>query len=129
MENLIKKHHTDKQLGLGIAIIAIGSIFLLRNSGFDLPHWLFSWHTILLAIGLWFGYRNDFKSGSWIAMVIIGGIFTLRDISLFDFHLSRITVPMLLIGWGLYFILKPKKVHHFPPFEQKQAANSASSKK
>lgn len=128
MENLIKKNYSDKKLGLGVAIIAIGSILLLRNTGFDLPHWIFSWHTILLAIGLWFGYRSDFKSGSWIAMVIIGGVFTLKDISLFDFHLSKITFPLILMGLGLYFLLKPKKVN-FPPFEEKQPVDFEGFKK
>lgn len=110
METFIKKNHADKQLGLGVLIIVIGSVFLLRNSGVDVPHWILSWHTIMLAAGLWMGYRKNFQGGGWLALTIIGAIFTFQDITVFDFELSRITTAIVLIGLGLYVILKPKKV-------------------
>lgn len=113
MENLIKKNHEEKQLGLGILIVVIGSIFLLRNAGLDIPHWVLSWHTIMLGAGLWIGYRKNFKGNGWLALTIIGAFFTLKDITIFDFSMSRINVALLLIGLGAYFILKPKKVNTF----------------
>ncbi|WP_293307206.1 LiaF transmembrane domain-containing protein [Pedobacter sp. UBA5917] len=116
METLIKKNHADKQLGLGILILVIGSVFLLRNTGVDVPHWVLSWHTIMFGAGLWMGYRKNFQGSSWLALTIIGGIFTLRDISIFDFNLSGISIPMVLIGLGLYVILKPKKVQNFDQY-------------
>ena len=120
MENLIKKNHADKQFGLGILIIAIGSVFLLRNSGIDVPHWILKWHTIMLGIGLWMGYSKDFKGSSWLALTIIGGLFTFRAINIFDFDLFRISIPMALIGVGLYVILKPKKAQNFDQYFEKK---------
>lgn len=120
METLIKKNHADKQLGLGILILVIGSVFLLRNTGIDVPHWVLSWHTIMLGAGLWMGYRKNFQGSGWLALTIIGGIFTLRDISIFDFSLSGISIPMILIGLGLYVILKPKKVQNFDQYFEKK---------
>lgn len=120
MENLIKKNHADKQVGLGILIIAIGSVFLLRNSGIDVPHWILRWHTIMLGIGLWMGYRKDFKGSGWLALTIIGGLFTFKAINIFDFDLFRISLPMVLIGLGLYVILKPKKVQNFDQYFEKK---------
>ncbi|MGQ7857686.1 LiaF transmembrane domain-containing protein [Pedobacter sp. WC2501] len=120
MENLIKKNHADKQFGLGILIIAIGSVFLLRNSGIDVPYWILRWHTIMLGIGLWMGYRKDFKGSSWLALTIIGGLFTFRAINIFDFDLFRISIPMALIGLGLYVILKPKKTQNFDQYFEKK---------
>ena len=120
MENLIKRNHADKQFGLGILIIAIGSVFLLRNSGIDVPYWILRWHTIMLGIGLWMGYRKDFKGSSWLALTIIGGLFTFRAINIFDFDLFRISIPMALIGLGLYVILKPKKTQNFDQYFEKK---------
>ncbi len=118
MENFIKNNQENKQLGLGILLLVIGGIFMLRNTGLDIPHWILSWHTAMLGVGLWLGYRKNFESGSWLAIAIIGGIFTLKDISLFDFDLSRITTALVLIGLGLYVILKPKKIKTFDQFSQ-----------
>ncbi|MBC6113208.1 hypothetical protein ACFOG5_21005 [Pedobacter fastidiosus] len=120
METLIKKNHADKQLGLGILIVVIGSVFLLRNTGVDVPHWILSWHTVMLGAGLWIGYRRNFTGGGWLALTLIGAIFTLKDITIFDFALSKITTAMFLIGVGLYVIFKPKTYKSFnQPFEKK----------
>ncbi|GGI21933.1 LiaF transmembrane domain-containing protein [Pedobacter mendelii] len=113
MENLIKKNHADKQMGLGILIVVIGSVFLLRNTGIDIPHWVLSWHTIMLGAGLWIGYRKNFQGSGWLALTIIGAIFTLRDITILDFELSKITTALVLIGLGLCIILKPRKFKNF----------------
>ena len=113
MENLIKKNYAEKQNALGLLVIVIGSIFLFDNIGLDMPHWILSWHTIMLAAGLWIGYRKNFQGGGWLALTIIGGFFTLQDITIFDFELSKITTALILIGLGLWVILKPKKYKAF----------------
>jgi len=113
MENLIRKNYTDKQNALGILVIVIGSIFLLKNIGWAMPHWVLSWHTIMLAAGLWIGYRKDFQGGGWLALTVIGGFFTLQDITVFDFELSKITTALVLIGLGLWVLLKPRKYKTF----------------
>ncbi|WP_316756479.1 LiaF transmembrane domain-containing protein [Pedobacter aquatilis] len=122
MENLIKKNHTDKQMGLGILIVVIGAVFLLRNTGVDVPHWILSWHTIMLGAGLWIGYRKNFQGSGWLALTVIGAIFTLKDITVFDFEMSKITTSLVLIGLGLWVILKPKKFKNLDQnFQNNQA--------
>ena len=122
MENLIKKNHTDKQMGLGILIVVIGAVFLLRNTGVDVPHWILSWHTIMLGAGLWIGYRKNFQGSGWLALTVIGAIFTLKDITVFDFEMSKITTASVLIGLGLWVILKPKKFKNLDQnFQNNQA--------
>lgn len=122
MENLIKKNHADKQMGLGILIVVIGAVFLLRNTGVDVPHWILSWHTIMLGAGLWIGYRRNFQGSGWLALTIIGAIFTLKDITVFDFEMSKITTALVLIGLGLWVILKPKKFKNLDQnFQNNQA--------
>lgn len=114
MENLIKKNHADKQNALGILVIVIGSVFLLDNIGWDRPNWILSWHTIMLAAGLWIGYRKNFQGGGWLALTIIGGFFTLQDITIFDFELSKITTALIVIGLGLWVLLRPRKIKAYP---------------
>lgn len=116
METSIKKNFADKQLGSGVIILVIGAAFLLRNMGLDIPGWIFSWHTILLGIGLWMGYRKNYQGSSWLALTLIGGFFTLNDITIFDFDLSKITTAIILIGLGLYVILKPKRNKNFEDY-------------
>lgn len=120
METFIKKNHADKQFGLGILILVIGSVCLLINSGIDIPHWILKWHTIMLGVGLWLGYRKDFNGSGWLALTIIGGLFTLKSITVFDFEVSRISTALVLIGLGLYVILKPKRVQNFDQYFEKK---------
>lgn len=118
METLIKKNQSEKQLGFGILIVVIGSVFLLRNSGIDIPRWVLSWHTIMLGAGLWIGYRKNFHGSSWLALTIIGAIFTLKHLVVFDFEVSKVSAAIAFIALGLYLILKPKKVNTFQNFNQ-----------
>ncbi|MCX2583310.1 MULTISPECIES: LiaF transmembrane domain-containing protein [unclassified Pedobacter] len=128
MENFTKNNHDNKQFGLGILLLVIGSIFVLRNTGLDIPHWILSWHTVMLGVGLWLGYRRNFESGSWLALTIIGGIFTLKDISVFDFDLSRISAALILIVLGLYVILKPNKTKKFDHYFQNPSSKKEEIK-
>ncbi|PWS26894.1 hypothetical protein DHW03_12775 [Pedobacter yonginense] len=128
METFIKKNQADKQLGLGILVLVIGSVFLLRTIGLDLPHWILSWHTVMLGAGLWMGYRRNFTGGGWLALTIIGGIFTLKDITIFDFALSKITTAVFLIGFGLYLILKPKTHQVFNSSFEKKPVDFTTTK-
>lgn len=126
MENIIKKNQADKQLGLGILIVVIGSVFLLRNSGLDIPRWILSWHTIMLGAGLWIGYRKNYQGSSWLVLTIIGAIFTLKHLVFFDFEVSRIAGALAFIAVGLYLILKPKKIKNFNHFEQEKKSDFSS---
>ena len=94
-------------MGSGLILLVIGLIFFFRNLGIGIPDWIFSWHTFLILIGLGIGYKRDFTGGGWLAMVLIGGYFTLEDIAGLDF--SAYYFATALIGMGLYLILKPSK--------------------
>lgn len=114
METFNNNKRQNRHLGIGIFLLVLGAVFLLKNLGMFIPFWVLSWHTILLALGLWFGYRKNFRAGGWVVMVLIGGVFTLRDIVSFD--LSSYTTAIILIGLGLYMILKPKRTVNFCDF-------------
>ncbi|RZK63635.1 MAG: hypothetical protein EOO95_13020, partial [Pedobacter sp.] len=92
-------------------------------SGLDIPHWILSWHTIMLGAGLWLGYRKNYQGSSWLALTVIGAIFTLKHIVVFDFEISRITAALAFIGVGLYLILKPKRLKSVNDYTQKKTAD------
>jgi len=59
----------------GIILVGVGAALLLRNSGFPFPNWLFSWPVILILVGIYSGFKHNFKNNSWIIMIGIGGFF------------------------------------------------------
>lgn len=90
----------------GLFLLVFGLVFLLRNVGVQLPYWVLSWHTILLAIGLLIGYKKNFQGGGWLAMVLVGGFFTLQRIT--DANMSKYFFASAFIIMGLFLIFKPK---------------------
>lgn len=91
----------------GLVVLLIGVVFLLSNFGIHLPHWLFSWSTFLIVIGLIVGAKRNFNGGGWLIMVLIGAYFTLSDMT--DINLSKYYFSFAFIALGLYLILKPRK--------------------
>ena len=99
---------TKRYFVVGVLLLVFGIIAMIENLGLYLPFWVVSWHTILLAVGLLIGYRKNFKTGGWIILVFIGALFTLD--SIITISLSLYMPALILIGVGLYLLLKPAKV-------------------
>lgn len=97
---------TNNRTWGGLIILVIGLVFLLRNFGIYVPGWLFSWSTLLLAIGLYIGFKRNFTGAGWLVMVLIGGYFTISD--MVDFDLGKYYFAFALIALGLFLIFKPK---------------------
>ncbi|MBC7866733.1 MAG: hypothetical protein H7X88_04285, partial [Gloeobacteraceae cyanobacterium ES-bin-316] len=64
----------------GIFFLVIGSLLMARTVGADFPSWFFSWPMILIGIGVFTGLRQNFRGGSWVVLLIIGGIFLVDKI-------------------------------------------------
>ncbi|MBC8984164.1 hypothetical protein H9X96_00055 [Pedobacter sp. N36a] len=118
METQDKKHKFNFQLAAGAAIVSVGLIMLLNNLGLGIPHWVLSWHTIMLGIGLWIGYHKDFKVSGWLILVIIGGIYTLNDLPFLD--LSGLKAGLVFIGLGIYMLIKPSSTYGCGSFSAKK---------
>lgn len=104
--NINKSNYSSRILG-GL-ILAIGVVFFLRNLGFYVPDWLFSWNVFLIVCGVYLGYKRDFRGGGWLAMVLVGVYFTLQR-TLVDLDVAKFFFPILLTGLGLYLILAPRR--------------------
>ena len=103
----------DRYEGLwtGIILLIIGGALLAQKMGAPLPYWLFSWPVLLILIGIITGIKHNFRNTSWLIMIGIGAFF-LSDKLIDDMNLKPYFLPILFIGLGLIFILRPKKKWH-----------------
>lgn len=104
--NLEKTHRRGKIMG-GLLLVAIGTIFLLREVGVEIPDWLFTWKMLLIGIGIVTAVKHKFMHPGWVILVSIGGIFLLGDLYP-EMHIKPFIIPVLLIIIGLAVIFKPK---------------------
>ncbi|RQO70161.1 hypothetical protein DBR43_19195 [Pedobacter sp. KBW06] len=101
-----KDCNKNNRVWSGFILLLIGLVFFLRNMDIYIPHWVLSWHTLMLVIGLLIGYKRNFDAGVWCILVLIGGYATAKDIV--DIDLSRYFFAFAFIIVGLFLILKPK---------------------
>lgn len=94
----------------GLVFLFFGLLLLMKWAGvdipFEIPSDLISWKTILMALGLFFLASGNRSTG--LVMLLIGGVFFIRD--RYDFTLQEIAmvvIAVLLVLAGL-FLLFPK---------------------
>ncbi|WP_162342073.1 MULTISPECIES: LiaF transmembrane domain-containing protein [Cyclobacterium] len=104
MKNIRNGNHA-----LGVLILVIGALLLLKQVGVFIPGWVFSWPMILIAIGLYSGYKNGFQNTGSVVLLIIGGFFLLRDKLYLPYELGPYLFPLALIFLGLFIIFKKNK--------------------
>ncbi|MCB9210263.1 MAG: hypothetical protein H6612_09865 [Ignavibacteriales bacterium] len=95
-----QKSNTSARLIFGLILIVLGGLFLLDNYGiiyFSLPNFLFHWEYILIAIGLFILATSGNKTAGTILIAI--GVLNLFP----EFW------PLILVGLGMYIILKRNK--------------------
>jgi len=94
----------------GIFIVIIGVLFLIRELGVMIPEWLFTWQMLLIAIGVFSGFKHSFKNISWIILILIGFAFLLKEFAPW-FHLGKFVWPVAIILVGVYIIFKPRRTN------------------
>ncbi|RAV99083.1 LiaF transmembrane domain-containing protein [Pseudochryseolinea flava] len=93
---------------LGLIIMTIGSIFLAKQSGVEVPGWLLSWPMILIVVGIFVGVKQRFKDWAWLILILIGGAF-LAGRLIEGFNIGHYMWPVIIIAVGLIMIIRPKK--------------------
>jgi predicted membrane protein len=91
----------------GILIIGAGKLWLFHEMGlFNLPEWMFSWKTFLIAFGLIIGLMTRFKEWFWMVPVSIGTIFLLGDIPGIEFDVRKYAWPIIIILFGTFLLVR-----------------------
>lgn len=112
-----KRHRSDQdRYWTGFVLLIIGGGLLLNKMDLGVPDWLFTWPMILIIIGLSIGFRNGFRNPAWLILLGLGTFF-LSDNIMDDVNLKPYIFPVIIIGAGLIFILRPKRKWHFDPTE------------
>ncbi|WP_256004465.1 LiaF transmembrane domain-containing protein [Pedobacter deserti] len=101
---------SSSRIWTGLIILGIGLVFLLQNLGVDIPHWVVSWHSLLILVGLLVGYKRRFQGFAWFILVLIGAVFTIEEVTAYD--LSKYYFAAIFISLGVFLIVKPKSQHH-----------------
>ncbi len=107
----------DKRLGVGIIFIFIGAILILTNLGImpsNLRHYIFSWQTILIVIGL-FGVVNNRNKTFGLIMITMGVFFLLPGIFGFSKQIRHMFLPAVFLIIGAYILFRrridPDDIH------------------
>lgn len=107
-EERMQRHgHNDGQghIWMGALLLLIGTVALTKTMGAPLPAWLYSWQCLLIAIGLFIGFRKGFKDGGWFVPVLIGTVFLLNEYFV-NGELHKHMWPLILIIVGAFFIFR-----------------------
>jgi len=92
----------------GLGLLTIGGALLVYKMGVPVPRWLFTWQMFLIYLGIITGIKHNFRNSSWLILVGIGGFFLADDL-ITDINLKRYFWPVIIMGIGLMFILRPRK--------------------
>lgn len=100
-----QEHRRLSKITMGILVIAAGILFLLRQTGIYIPHWLLSWKMLLIAIGFVILVKHNFKNGGGYILIFVGLVFILKD-SGFGWINTNIFWPVVIIGVGILILAK-----------------------
>lgn len=92
---------------VGAIILAFGSFLLLdRMDMIEFPHWLFSWKTLLIGLGLLIGFNKNFEGIGWLVMILVGAFFLMDDIPGFPFDIDQYGFPVAIIVVGGFILFR-----------------------
>lgn len=106
-DNNSKTKRFKESTWIGVLFLLVGGVWLLRQTGYPLPSWLFTWEMILILFGVFVGIKNGFRDFSWLIFIIIGGVF-LTDNIWPELSFKQYMWPLIIITLGLLFIFAPK---------------------
>lgn len=113
----IEKAQRRGKITGGVLIVAIGSVFLAKELGIQIPFWVLSWKMLLIALGIITAVKHKFMHPGWIILIGVGSIFLISDIYP-DLHIRPFLWPVIIIMVGLVIIFKPRRKHR--PFGRHQ---------
>ncbi len=92
----------------GIMLIIVGGLLFAAKAGFLIPHWIFSWPMILIAVGFAVGVSQRFKGTGWIWPMAIGAFF-LAERAFPNFFPREFFWPVFMVVAGLVLVLGPRR--------------------
>src|SRR5690606_37292272 len=100
-----KRQRRGKIAG-GLFVVIVGSLFLGRELGAEIPNWIFTWKSLLIAFGIVGFIKHGFRRFGWIIPILVGTAFLLSDMYP-EMILRNLLWPIILIIVGLFIMFKP----------------------
>jgi predicted membrane protein len=97
----------NSHIWTGLFIILIGIAAFLRVNNPDFPQWIFSWQMLLIALGVFLGFRHRFRGAAWFILLLVGGIFLYADLYP-EVPVRRYILPVILVSVGMFIIFRPR---------------------
>ena len=113
----VKDNNRSGRVMGGLFIIALGIIFFAKQAGVVFPYWLKTWQMIPIAIGLYLGFRHNFRGFGWMIPIAIGVVFWISDFYPY-LHIHRFIWPVILICIGLYMVFRSGKKGNDPNWKK-----------
>lgn len=108
MSNIEKEgstRHQQSKILAGTLVIIFGILFLLDTSEVNIPHWVVSWETIIIAAGFWTLYKHRMQKISGFVMIGIGSLFLVNEFRPETID-SDFIFPVIVIFVGIMMIAK-----------------------
>lgn len=105
--------YRQKQYAKGVLLVIVGLAVLLHNmpsTAYLMPSWIYGPHTLLMAIGIYSGIKNDFRNTAWLILILVGVYLTVQRYTYISTHdLNYIGLPLAIVLVGVYTIFKRRK--------------------
>ncbi len=89
----------------GVILLCIGGVLLLQQlSWFIFPDWVISWPMFFIALGVYFGAKNNFRKPFPIVLIVIG-VVNLADDIFPAINIDRVIWPLAIIAFGAWMIM------------------------
>jgi predicted membrane protein len=106
LDNNITSSRRRGRAMAGTILLIVGAALLVHQFDFFwFPDWLFSWPMWIIAWALYIGAKHQFRSASWVFLLLVGVVFLLND-NIPAFNERDILWPVLIICFGIWLILK-----------------------
>ena len=121
------KYRSDnRHLIGGIVVLIVGVLFLLRNFDVlspEISHYIFSWKTLLIGIGILNISLTERKVGGFI-LIAVGTFFWLPDLLDVSIRTSQLFWPVVLVIVGLMMLFKRPGHHPHKPWGRRKSSPS-----
>tara|TARA_B110000093_G_C12900749_1_gene380316 strand:+ start:114 stop:440 length:327 start_codon:yes stop_codon:yes gene_type:complete len=77
------ERHQKAKILTGVIVLIFGVFYLLEKAHLNIPEWLVSWKSILIAAGIVALYKHRFQSMSGFVMLGVGSVFMINEFKLY----------------------------------------------
>jgi predicted membrane protein len=128
MEQVNETEHmpksNNKRIVIGLVFITLAGLLFADNFDvlpWDWEHYVFTWQTLLIVIGLISLAKSESRT-TGIILIVIGGFFLAAKILEFPFGVRHLFWPTILAVIGILMIVRQKSHHNI--FSGREAINT-----